>query len=135
MGKYEPMLRDQLIAAGINAQAEHRFIKPRLFKFDVVVVTDYIKLAVEIDGGNFVGGGHVSAKGIRSGHVKGYFAAVLGWTMIHVLPEDVVNGEAVLRVKSVLNRVLPVDYAEYGKPKHKIKTQPKPVTRKVRNVR
>lgn len=103
---WEQVLQAQIRGVGYSeVVTELRFAPPRLFRFDVALPA--LMLAIEIDGGCFNGGRHVSTAGIRSEHIKGFLAAALGWTVIHVLPEDVSSGEALRRVQAVLTGQIP----------------------------
>ncbi len=101
MSDYENQLALQLKLTGhADVVTELRFADGRRFRFDVALPAH--QLAVEIDGGCFNGGRHVSAAGIRSEHEKSYLAALYGWRVIHVLPEDVRSGVALARIEKVI---------------------------------
>ena len=52
-------------------------------------------LALEMDGGGFVGGRHGTGDGIEKDCEKYTNAAVLGWRLLRVTPRQVKNGQAV----------------------------------------
>lgn len=106
MSEGEIVMYEQLIGAGYTeAVKQLYFCKPRAFRFDIALPKR--RVAIEVDGGCFIGGRHVSKKGIRAEHEKGYLAAALGWRVIHVLPEDVMNGKALRRIEAVLTGQIP----------------------------
>lgn len=84
------LLRTQ--TADLNPKAEFRFHLTRRWRFDVAY-PDY-RVAVEIQGGNFVGGGHVRGEALKDEYTKLAEAAILGWRVIPVLPEWVESGVA-----------------------------------------
>lgn len=85
---------------------EYHFAKPRMWRFDVAF-PDY-KIAVEVEGGMFLptkgkhAGRHTSPTGIKRDLEKYGEAAVLGWTVLRVLPEQVNNGDAVVLLERLL---------------------------------
>ena len=71
---------------------EHRFHPKRKWRFDLAWPAHM--LALEIDGGAFIGGRHTSGAGFRKDCEKMSHAAILGWRVLRVLPEQVPNGIA-----------------------------------------
>jgi very-short-patch-repair endonuclease len=61
-------------------------LRLRDYRFDVAFPR--VKLAVEIDGGVFSGGRHSRGAGYREDTYKLNLAALLGWTVLRYLPED-----------------------------------------------
>jgi very-short-patch-repair endonuclease len=82
--------------------AEYRFHPTRKWRFDFAWPTE--RLAVEVNGGAFASGGgrHTRGAGFRSDAEKLSEAAILGWRVIHVLPEQIRNGLAVELVRRAL---------------------------------
>lgn len=74
---------------------EYRFHPVRRWRFDFAFVAE--KVAVEINGGAFIRGGgrHTRGAGFRNDTEKLAEAAILGWKVIPVLPEDVGTGKAI----------------------------------------
>lgn len=96
---------DQCRLAGLpKPEAEFRFHPTRRWRFDFAWPNE--KLAVEVQGGAFmVGGGrHTRGGGFRKDAEKFSEAAILGWRVIHVLPEQMANGAALTLVSRALGR-------------------------------
>lgn len=72
---------------------EHRFHSERRWRFDLAFVR--YKLAVEVDGGGFIGGRHGSGIGIQQDCEKFAEALCLGWRVLRVTPRQVNNGTAI----------------------------------------
>ena len=60
-------------------------------------------LAVEMDGGGFVGGRHGRGVGIEKDCEKYSSAAVLGWRLIRCTPRQVKSGQAIEWITAALN--------------------------------
>ena len=80
---------------------EWEFHPFRKWRFDCAWVQHW--LALEIDGGAFVGGRHTTGKGFRDDCEKLNEAACLGWRVIRVLPEQVKSGQALGWIERILN--------------------------------
>jgi very-short-patch-repair endonuclease len=84
----------QIRAMGLPAPIEeHRFHPMRRFRFDLAW-PDRL-LAVEVDGGAFIGGRHNTGAGARSDAEKVSLAVAAGWRVMRVLPEHVTQGVAI----------------------------------------
>src|SRR5262245_56603344 len=68
-------------------EAEYVFAPPRCWRFDLAWPERY--LAVEIEGGNFRQGAHVQGARLRAEYEKLNEAALRGWVVLLVLPEQV----------------------------------------------
>jgi very-short-patch-repair endonuclease len=79
--------------------AEYRFHPTRKWRFDFAWPSS--RLAVEVNGGGFMAGGgrHTRGAGFRKDAEKLSEAAILGWRVIHVLPEEIRSGVALERVR------------------------------------
>lgn len=77
---------------------EARFHPTRRWKFDAAWMGTPVgcELALEVEGGVFLPGGgrHNRGSGFRKDCEKYAEAAILGWHIIRVLPEDVTSGKA-----------------------------------------
>lgn len=71
---------------------EYAFAKPRRFRFDLAWPPQYV--ALECDGGSWVGGRHVSGTGFEKDCEKASLAAASGWRVLHVTPRHIQSGEA-----------------------------------------
>jgi hypothetical protein len=83
------------IAVGLpRPVAEYQFalVVGRAWRFDWCWPN--VKLAIEIDGGGFVRGRHHRHAGYMEDCIKGNEALILGWRVLHVVPEQVKDGSA-----------------------------------------
>lgn len=73
---------------------EFRFHPTRRWQFDWAFHAE--RLAIEIEGAAFKSGGgrHTRGAGFRKDLEKYAEAAILGWRIVRVLPEDIGNGKA-----------------------------------------
>ncbi len=81
---------------------EHRFHPVRRWRFDAGFLAE--KLAVEIDGGIWIGGRHNTGTGYKADLEKLNEALCMGWRVLRVLPEQVKNGTAVELVARCLSQ-------------------------------
>lgn len=81
---------------------EHRFATGlgRHWRADIAYPEQ--RLAVEVDGGSWVGGRHVSGTGFAEDCLKLNAAAALGWRVVRVTPAMIDSGEAVRAVRAAL---------------------------------
>lgn len=88
-------LAGQARMAGLPAPVrEYRFAVElrRRWRFDLAWPDHW--LAVEVDGGTWVGGRHTSGQGFEQDCVKLNEALCLGWRVLRVTPRHVKSGEA-----------------------------------------
>ena len=71
---------------------EHRFAKPRRWRFDFAWPERMI--ALEVDGGTWVNGRHSRGSGVAADCEKASRAAILGWRVLRVTGDQVKSGEA-----------------------------------------
>lgn len=71
---------------------ELRFHPVRKWRFDLAHAA--IKLAVEVEGGVFVGGRHTRGKSFEADCEKYAEALILGWDVLRVTTDQVRRGEA-----------------------------------------
>lgn len=91
----------QCEAAGLPVPvAEHRFAPPRRWRWDWSWPER--KLAVEVDGGLYVGGRHSRGSGQEKDMEKRNEGAALGWKLLVVSPRMVRDGRALEWVRRVL---------------------------------
>ncbi|MDE2100913.1 MAG: hypothetical protein KGL39_26945 [Patescibacteria group bacterium] len=106
-------LPTQLKHAGLPAAVqEYRFLPGRRFAFDWAFPEE--KIAVEIEGGFFGKGkacpvckrrpvaGHGSIERLLSDKEKYNEAALLGWLVLRVIPDDVASGAALTLIERAL---------------------------------
>ena len=75
---------------------EHRFHPKRRWRFDLAWPD--LMLAVEIDGGTWTGGRHVSPVGYAKDCEKLNAAVVAGWRVLRFTPQMIENGQAVATI-------------------------------------
>ncbi len=80
---------------------EHRFHSERKWRFDYAWPSDM--LALEVEGGAWVGGRHTRGAGFINDLEKYNTALVMGWRVLRVTPDQLVNGTAVDYLKQALN--------------------------------
>jgi len=91
----------QVKNAGLPApEREHRFHPDRLWKIDFAWPRD--RLAVEIQGGTWVGGAHGRGSGISKDAEKFANLAIMGWRLIAIPSEAVRSYEGLRWVSAVL---------------------------------
>ena len=90
--------------AGIEwPKQEYRFHPVRQWRFDYAD-PEYL-LAVEIEGGTWSGGRHVSGQGYRNDAEKYNEAALLGWLVLRFTSDMVRDGLALRTVEMALRKV------------------------------
>ena len=75
---------------------EPQFHPDRKWRFDFAFPDE--KLAVEIEGGLFVGGGHSRGKGYESNLEKYNQAVLMGWRVLRYSTDMVMRGDAINEV-------------------------------------
>ena len=91
--KWEDELCRQIRLAGLPEPVrQHRFHPVRKWRMDIAYPGSMI--GVEVDGGIHVRGRHVRPMGYRKDCEKCAEAAVLGWRLIRVVPEQIRDGSA-----------------------------------------
>lgn len=81
-------------------EAEHRFAPPRRWRFDFSWPEH--KVALENDGGLFVGGRHARGAGIILEHEKFNTAATMGWRILRCTPQTLCTKATIETVKACL---------------------------------
>lgn len=88
----EELLAWQLRAEGLTFDREHRFHESRMWRLDFWFAG--ARLAVEIDGGGWVGGRHSRGTGIENDCEKASHIAMAGHRLMRVTPGQINRGEA-----------------------------------------
>ena len=89
-------------AAGLPEPArEFRFHPTRRWRLDFAFVEH--RLAVEIEGGVYRGGGHTSVAGIKRDIDKGNALTLLGWRVLRFHGDQVRSGEATETIRQALD--------------------------------
>jgi very-short-patch-repair endonuclease len=99
------LLEDELAwglrAAGIiPPEREYVFAEGRRFRFDFAWPRQ--RLAVEVDGGLWIGGRHVRPAAVEVECEKSALAAINGWRVIHVAARHIQRGEAITWIEHAL---------------------------------
>ena len=112
MSAPEDLLAFQLKAVGIPFEREVVFAKPRKWRADFVVspCPGWIlgslhtpPLLIEIDGGTWTGGRHVTGAGHASDAAKRNAAVLLGYRPLTFTPEQVTSGVALQTIERALH--------------------------------
>jgi very-short-patch-repair endonuclease len=79
---------------------EHVFAHPRKWRFDFAWPD--LRVALEVEGGTFMGRGHAGGQHFESDCEKYNTAALLGWMVIRVTGKMVNDGRAIATVEQAL---------------------------------
>lgn len=91
---WEDYLEQELLNGGFPTFVrEYRFLKPRRFRFDFAWPEH--KIAAEMHGGVWSGGGHVTGAGYSRDREKMNLAIIDGWSVFEVTSGHVSNGQAI----------------------------------------
>ncbi|HMU61585.1 MAG TPA: hypothetical protein PKA66_07375 [Gemmatimonadales bacterium] len=93
-----PLLRQHGIPAPI---AEHRFHPTRKWRWDYAWPA--AKVALEVDGGLFIGGKHARGAGILKDQEKRNAGATLGWRLLVVRPSTLASLDTVRLIQAALD--------------------------------
>ncbi len=90
----------RLSVRGIPApERELAFAAPdRGWRFDLA--WPEVKLALEVDGGAYIGGRHTSGAGFQEDQVKRNAALLKGWRVLHILPRQLSSATTVTLITS-----------------------------------
>lgn len=80
---------------------EHKFHDKRKFRFDFAWIDK--KLAVEIEGGVWIGGRHTRGVGYVSDMLKYNLGACDGWHILRFTPQQIKKEETYLMIKKCLS--------------------------------
>lgn len=99
MSDLEEIMAFQMSAAGIpTPMREYKFAlklePPRKWRFDFAWEIDGQRLALEVDGGTWAGGRHVSGRGYENDCIKLNAATLDGWGVYRVTGPMVKDGRA-----------------------------------------
>ena len=110
MSAPEDLLAWQLDAVKIPFEREVLFAKPRKWRADFVIFTwhiprqtdGHLPLLIEIDGGTWSGGRHVTGSGHASDAAKRNAAVLLGYRPLTFSPAEVSDGSALATIEQAL---------------------------------
>ena len=101
MSKLEDAFAAQVAAAGLPAPTrELVFAPPRKWRMDFAWPDR--KVAVEVDGGTWIGGRHSTGAGLDKDYEKHNAAALLGWTVLRFSTSMLRSGDAIRFVSTAL---------------------------------
>jgi very-short-patch-repair endonuclease len=99
--KLEEEALRQILAAGIaEPEREYQFLEDRKFRFDFAWLRH--KVALEVEGGIWINGGHSTGYGIERDMEKYNLAQINGWTVLRVSSGHIRRGEVGELLKKVL---------------------------------
>lgn len=85
----------------VECVKEYRFYQPRKWRFDYAMPA--YKIAVEVEGGVWTGGRHVSPRGFLNDMTKYNTATLLGWRVFRTTPDKLLTNETLLLLKNAIN--------------------------------
>jgi len=101
MSDLEQTLAVHLRAIGLPEPVrEYRFAPPRRWRFDLAWPD--LMLAVEVEGGTWVGGRHTRPRGFESDAEKYNAAVMAGWRVLRVTSKMVRTGEAAWMIERLM---------------------------------
>lgn len=81
-------------------EREYRFAPPRRWRFDFAWPEQWV--AVEVEGGAFVGGRHTRGAAFEKDAEKHSEATAMGWRVLRVTPAQITSGQAVAWIERTL---------------------------------
>ena len=103
MSSWEQFLANQIFEAGLpEPTREYKFLKNRRFRFDYS--WPVLKFAVELQGGVFSRGGHVTGKGYTSDREKMNLALLDGWRVMEITSGQVSEGKGIEWIKTYFDK-------------------------------
>ena len=90
----------QLNNLGLPHEREHHFHDTRKWRFDIAFPA--VKLAIEIDGGLFVDGGHSRGRARINDMERDIAANLLGWLVVRMPPEWIRPGTALANIERLV---------------------------------
>ena len=87
----------------LDLHSEYRFLPPRRFRFDFAAVE--VKVAIEINGGNWGRGRHTNPKALINEYEKLSLAALHGWR-VFLLSGEMVTEEWVNAIAEAIKKPL-----------------------------
>ncbi len=94
--------------AGQRVVAEHRFHPARDWRFDFAIPDR--RVAIEVEGGAFIGGRHVRTDGYLRDLEKYNEAASCGWIVLRVLPSELLSARTIRLVARACRNRLAMGY-------------------------
>lgn len=85
---------------GLECVKEFRFHPVRRWRFDYAIPE--FKIAVEVEGGVWTGGRHVSPKGFLGDMEKYNAAAVMGWKVLRCTPKELNTARMIEMIRNCI---------------------------------
>ena len=105
MSKLEDQLEQQILAAGIEPPTrEHRFHPVRRWRLDFCWID--LKLAIEVQGGEWIQGRHSRGSGMLRDCEKFNAAVLLGWKVLFFGGTHVRNGYALDTIQTIMKSLV-----------------------------
>lgn len=95
----------------IELVKEFRFHPTRRWRFDYAFPE--LKIAVEVEGGVWRQGRHTRGSGFVKDMEKYNTAAVLGWTLIRVTPQNLIKRSTAELIRQLINNKLKIESYEH----------------------
>lgn len=84
-----------------EVKKEYRFHPKRRWRFDYAIPRR--KIAIEVEGGIWTGGRHVSPKGFLGDMEKYNTATTLGWHILRTIPQELCTSQTLEMIKDVID--------------------------------
>lgn len=88
---------------GVAWKTELRFHPVRKWRFDYA--NEQLKIAIEIEGGVWTGGRHVSGSGFMGDMEKYNEAVVLGWKLLRFTPEQMTKSATYETIRRLITNI------------------------------
>ena len=95
------LLHKYLTEKGLTLEKEYRFHPVRRWRFDYCIKSKMV--ALEIEGAVYQNGRHQRASGFLKDMEKYNEAAIMGWFLIRVTPQDVEKNKEIELIDRILN--------------------------------
>lgn len=79
---------------------EHRFHPTRKWRFDYAIPEH--KIAIEVEGGVWTGGRHISPKGFLGDVEKYNTATVMGWKVLRTIPDRLCSNATLNMIREII---------------------------------
>lgn len=89
---------------GWRPVAEFRFLETRKWRFDYAIPC--LKVAIEVEGGSWIGGRHTNPKGFEADMEKYNTAESLGWHVLRILPDRLCTMLTMKLISTTINTLI-----------------------------
>lgn len=84
----------------VECVKEHKFHPTRKWRFDYAIPEH--KIAIEVEGGVWTGGRHISPKGFLNDMEKYNTATIMGWRVLRTIPDELCNNTTLQMVRDIM---------------------------------